>query len=201
MLLLFRLWLSQIDRTLIAQSLSLPISVDIVSMTSRLFNVGIIGYGMSAKVFHLPLISGIPELKLYAIVQRTPKPNDDAEKDHPEAKIFRSGEEMIRDKAVDVVLVLTTPTTHFDLTKFALESGKHGTWYWPLPNHYLIMAVVVEKPFTPTSKEAYELIAIAEKNQRLLTVYQSMSNKSKPESNVDRFQTEDGMPTSSLYQK
>ena len=31
----------------------------------------------------------------------------------------------------------------------------------------------MEKPFAPTSKEADELIAIAKKKQRLLTVYQS----------------------------
>lgn len=36
-----------------------------------------------------------------------------------------------------------------------------------------IYAVVVEKPFTPTSAEAEELIRIAKKKQRLLTVYQS----------------------------
>ena len=90
------------------------------------FNVGIIGYGMSAKVFHLPLISVIPEFKLHAIVQRSPKPGDDAEKDYPKVKIYRSGEEMIQDKAVDIVLVLTTPSTHYSLAKLALESGKHG---------------------------------------------------------------------------
>lgn len=33
--------------------------------------------------------------------------------------------------------------------------------------------MVVEKPFTPTSKEAYELVDIANKHNRLLTVYQN----------------------------
>ena len=33
--------------------------------------------------------------------------------------------------------------------------------------------VIVEKPFTPTSKECDELIAISKQHQRLLTVYQS----------------------------
>ncbi|MCJ1479728.1 hypothetical protein MMC13_008414 [Lambiella insularis] len=122
------------------------------------FNVGIIGYGMSAKVFHLPLLSIVPQLKLYAIVQRSAKQDDDAEKDFPDAKIYRSAEDMIKDKAVDVVLVLTVPQTHFQFAKLALESGKH---------------VVVEKPFTVTSKDADELISIARARQRLLTVYQN----------------------------
>ena len=34
--------------------------------------------------------------------------------------------------------------------------------------------VIVEKPFTPTSTEADELITIAKNQQRLLTVYHSM---------------------------
>ena len=39
---------------------------------------------------------------------------------------------------------------------------------------YLIcVAVVVEKPFTPTSKEADVLIALAKEKGKLITVYQS----------------------------
>jgi predicted dehydrogenase len=34
--------------------------------------------------------------------------------------------------------------------------------------------VVVEKPFTPTSKEADGLIALAKEKGKLITVYQSM---------------------------
>ena len=95
-------------------------------MGSHVYKCGIIGYGMSAKVFHIPLISVIPELEFYAVVQRTPRPDDDPRKHHPGVRVYRSSEELIRDDAVDVVLVLTTPNTHFDLAKMALESGKHG---------------------------------------------------------------------------
>ncbi|MCJ1256781.1 hypothetical protein MMC24_004605 [Lignoscripta atroalba] len=127
-------------------------------MAFKSYNVGVIGYGMSAKVFHIPLIEVVPELKLYAVVQRRPTDENDAEKDHPGIKSYRSTEEMVKDSALDAVVVTTTPETHFDLTKLALEHGKH---------------VIVEKPFTPTHKEAEELIAIAKKHQRLLTVYQN----------------------------
>ncbi len=97
-------------------------------------------------------------MNLFAIVQRNPKPEDDAEKDHPGIKSYRSAKEVVKDPAVDVVVVTTTPPTHFELCKLALEHGKH---------------VIVEKPFTPTSKEARQLINIAKKHQRLLTVYQN----------------------------
>lgn len=109
-------------------------------------------------MFHVPLIQITSDLKLYAVVQRNPKPNDDAEKDHPGIKSYRSSEEMVKDSAIDVVVVTTTPTSHFELGKLALEHGKH---------------VIVEKPFTPTSKEAGELIAIAKKHDRLISVYQN----------------------------
>ena len=100
----------------------------------------------------------IPELKLYAIVQRSPSPSDDAGKDHPGIKSYRSSEEMVSDSNIDAVVVTTAPTSHFELAKLALEHGKH---------------VIVEKPFTPSSKEAIELIAIAKQHERLLTVYQN----------------------------
>ena len=95
-------------------------------MSSGPYNVGVIGYGMSAKVFHIPLIEHIPELKLYAVVQRNPKPEDNAEKDHPGIKSYRSTEDMVKDDGLHVVVVTTVPDTHFELAKLALDSGKHG---------------------------------------------------------------------------
>lgn len=95
-------------------------------MASKSYNVGVIGYGMSAKVFHIPLITVVPYFKLYAVVQRSPKPNDDAEKDHPGIKSYRTTEEMVKDPTVDVVIVTTAPDLHLSLTKLALNAGKHG---------------------------------------------------------------------------
>lgn len=128
-------------------------------MASKLFNVAVVGYGLSAKVFHIPLILAVPEdLKLHGIVQRTPKPNDDASKDHPGIKSYRSVNEVYADPSVDIVVITSVPETHFDMCKASLEAGKH---------------VVVEKPFVPTAKEAQELIEIANKTGKLLTVYQN----------------------------
>ncbi|EED12943.1 NAD binding Rossmann fold oxidoreductase, putative [Talaromyces stipitatus ATCC 10500] len=127
-------------------------------MVTKTWNVGLIGYGFSAKIFHLPFIQSVPELKLYAIVQRNPTPENDAEKDHPGIKSYRSADELVKDANVDVIVITTPPDGHFELTKKALEAGKH---------------VVVEKPFVPTYKEAEELVAVAQKNNKLLAVYQN----------------------------
>ncbi|KAJ5908356.1 hypothetical protein N7495_001038 [Penicillium taxi] len=127
-------------------------------MASKTFNVGIIGYGFSAKIFHIPFVTQVPQLNLYAFVQRTPKPNDDAEKDYPGVKSYRTSEELVKDPAVDLVIVTTAPDSHYDLVKLALEAGKN---------------VVCEKPFTPTYKEAADLVSIAKKQNKLLAVYQN----------------------------
>ena len=97
----------------------------------KIYNVAIIGYGTSAKVFHIPLITVVPEFHLYAVVQRAPKLGDDAEKDHPGIKSYRSTEDMLEDSTVEVVVITTTPDTHYSLAKVALEHGKHGTKAMP----------------------------------------------------------------------
>ena len=95
-------------------------------MSRKNFNVGIIGYGLSAKIFHIPIITYVPQLNLYAIVQRSPRPDDDARRDQPGAKIYGSVDELVEDETVDVVVVTTPPDQHFSMTKLALEAGKHG---------------------------------------------------------------------------
>lgn len=128
-------------------------------MATKPHNVAVVGYGLSAKVFHLPFILALPsDFRLHGIVQRSPKPDDDASKDHPTAKLYRSVDEVYADPEVDIVVITSIPETHFDMCKAALEAGKH---------------VVVEKPFVPTSAEAQSLVDIASKSGKLLTVYQN----------------------------
>ncbi|KAI9818383.1 MAG: hypothetical protein M1827_000441 [Pycnora praestabilis] len=112
------------------------------AMTPKTYNVAVIGYGMSAKVFHIPLILALPsDFKLYAVVQRSPKANDDAAKDHPGIKTYRSSEEMVKDGKVDVVVVTTTPETHYDLTIQALSAGKHDR---RLDSDYLTLSHLIK---------------------------------------------------------
>ncbi|KAG9247231.1 hypothetical protein BJ878DRAFT_209929 [Calycina marina] len=127
-------------------------------MAAKTYNVGVIGYGLSAKVFHIPLIQVTTAFTLHSIVQRTPKPSDDAAKDHPSAIIYHSADALFADTAVDIIAITTTPDTHFAFTKAALEAGKH---------------VIVEKPFVPTSAEASTLIALSKSTGNLICVYQN----------------------------
>lgn len=125
---------------------------------SKKFNVGVIGYGLSAKVFHIPFINLTKVLVLHSIVQRSPKPGSSAAEDHPSIKHHTSVDPLFQDPAVDVVVITTPPNTHFELALSALRSGKH---------------VLTEKPFVPTSHEAFELAALAREKNLALCVYQN----------------------------
>ncbi|KAK0654736.1 hypothetical protein B0T16DRAFT_316504 [Cercophora newfieldiana] len=122
------------------------------------FNVGIIGYGLSAKVFHIPFIGLTPSLVLHSIVQRSPVPGNSAPEDFPSIKHFTNASELLSDPSVDIVVIGTPPNTHFTLARDALLAGKH---------------VLVEKPFVPTSAQAHELAALARQKNRIITVYQN----------------------------
>ncbi len=113
---------------------------------------------LSAKVFHIPFISLTEQLVLHAIVQRSPSADDSAPKDHPQIKHYTSVDSLLQDPEVDVVVVTTPPSSHFQLAKQSLLAGKH---------------VLVEKPFVPTSAEAEQLVALGREKQRVLCVYQN----------------------------
>jgi scyllo-inositol 2-dehydrogenase (NADP+) len=116
----------------------------------------IASFGMSGVVFQGPSLKILPNhFKIHKILERTK--NVSAER-YPEATIVRSYEEILNDPEVELIIVNTPDYLHFDMASQAIKAGKH---------------IVVEKPFTKTSNEARELIALAKKNGVIMTVYQS----------------------------
>ena len=114
--------------------------------------VGLIGYGAAARVFHAPFIEAVPRLKLRKVVERS---GDESRRRYPHVEVVRDADELLRDDRVALVVVTTPNASHFELARRSLLAGKH---------------VVVEKPFTNTSEEALELIELARRQGRLLTV-------------------------------
>ncbi|KAI0828770.1 NAD(P)-binding protein [Hypoxylon sp. FL0890] len=126
---------------------------------SKILNVGVIGYGMSANIFHIPFITTTPTLKLHSILQRNPSQSESsAPRDHPDVKHFTSLDLFLADGDLNVVVITTPPQTHFSFAQQALQAGKH---------------VLVEKPFVPTSAEADALINLSREKGRLICVYQN----------------------------
>ncbi len=116
---------------------------------------GVVGYGVAAQFMHLPFLVTNPQFELTTILQRQ---GDSAGEKYPSVKIVRSLEEMLKDEALELIVITTPNDSHFDYAKQALEAGKH---------------VVLEKPFTIHSDDARSLIAIAKEKNRVLSVYQN----------------------------
>ena len=125
-------------------------------------NIAIIGYGFSAKIFHIPFIEHNRDLTLHTIIQRNPTATNDAAADHPGVRVFRSTEEFYADAgasaAVRVVVVTTDHASHHFYCREAVERGKD---------------VVVEKPFTTRSEDAIELVQLGVQRGVSIFVYQS----------------------------
>ncbi len=121
-----------------------------------MIDVGLIGFGFAGRVFHAPIISAVPGLRLRAILQRS---GDDAARLYPQASIVRSLDELLAIADIKLVVVATPNVSHYPLAKACLLAGRD---------------VVVDKPFTPTYAEAAELVQLAQQRGRLLTVYQNL---------------------------
>ncbi|HAO08508.1 MAG TPA: oxidoreductase [Chryseobacterium sp.] len=121
----------------------------------QLVKVGLCAFGMSGKVFHAPFLKEHPGFFISAIVERN---KEESKEKYPEAKIYRSVEEMLENADIELVVVNTPVQTHFEYAKMALEAGKN---------------VVVEKPFTVNVAEAEELAKLAEEKKLFVSVYQN----------------------------
>jgi len=118
-------------------------------------NTALCSFGMSGLVFHSPFLSVNPQFNFYAVLERT---KNIAQEKYPGVKTYRTLEAMLADNLLELVIVNTPNYTHYEYVKKALEAGKH---------------VVVEKPFTVHFEEAQELIEIAKRENKILSVYQN----------------------------
>jgi predicted dehydrogenase len=74
---------------------------------------------------------------------------------YPSAETTRECERLFADPRLDAVVISTPVGTHYQFARAALEAGKH---------------VLLEKPLTPSVREAEELIALAERRGLTLMV-------------------------------
>ena len=118
----------------------------------RALNVGLVGFGFAGKVFHAPVIRAVAGLRLTTIVQRHGAPDPL----YSDVEFVRSVDDLLK-RPVDLVVVATPNTSHHPIAKQCLLAGRH---------------VVVDKPFTTTMAEAEELVELADRQRRVVTVYQ-----------------------------
>jgi scyllo-inositol 2-dehydrogenase (NADP+) len=122
----------------------------------KIINAAIIGFGNSGQTFLAPFIDANPGFDLKKISTSDPVKAAKAKNIYPNIEVVSDAEQIMNDESIELVLVGSPNTSHLSLTKAALLAGKH---------------VVVEKPFTITSADADELIALAKQQNRVLSVH------------------------------
>jgi len=113
-------------------------------------------FGMSGQVFHAPLITAHPGFQLVKVLERSGSGN--AMEQYPAVKSVCQMGDILADPDIELVVINTPEYTHYALAREALEAGKH---------------VIVEKAFTVTSREGKLLIELAQKQGRMLSVFQN----------------------------
>ncbi|MES2525500.1 MAG: oxidoreductase [Bdellovibrionota bacterium] len=119
-----------------------------------MIRVGIIGFGLSGRVFHAPFFKSLPEYQVTRVLSSS------AGKVHehlPGVKVVKTLPEILQDD-VDLIINCAPNDYHYSYTAEALKAGKH---------------VVVEKPFVNTVTDGEKLIQIAKENGKILTVFQN----------------------------
>jgi predicted dehydrogenase len=114
---------------------------------------GVIGYGYWGPNIVRNLMN-LEGAEVRAIADNHSGAQARARKAYPGVRVTSSAKEIISSSDVDAVAIVSPVWTHYELTKTALENGKH---------------VFVEKPFTSTAAEGEELVNLAQqKNLKIM---------------------------------
>jgi len=125
----------------------------------RPIRTGVVGFGVSGRVFHTPFLDADESYSLDVIVTGAPTRAAEAAQRYPGATVLSSVEELLeRADDLDLVVIGTPPATHAQIASAALDAG---------------LDVVVDKPFTVTSAEGRSLIERAERLERRIAVFQN----------------------------
>ena len=127
--------------------------------TTSPIRTGIIGFGLSGRVFHAPFLRTNPAFRLDLIATANADRAAEAKSHHPDAEIVGSPAELLeRAGDLDLVVLASPAHTHAEQAIAAFEAGAH---------------VVIDKPFVPTVLDAKNLIAKSEEAGKMLAVFQN----------------------------
>lgn len=115
----------------------------------------LLSFGMYGKVFHAPFIQVHPGFQLAGAWERSKQTIAES---YPGVTSYPSLEALLADDSIELVIVNTPTSTHYEYAKKALLAGKD---------------IIVEKAFTTTVAEAVELKNLAEQLNKKISVYQN----------------------------
>src|SRR5213596_2837207 len=119
-----------------------------------MIRVGVIGYGYWGPnvVRNLRSLDGC---QVGGVCDQSPAALKRVNQTYPDLPVTTKPSELLISTEIDAIAVVTPVCAHFDLAKAALENGKH---------------VFMEKPFTSTTRQAEELIELAERKSLRIMV-------------------------------
>ncbi len=119
-----------------------------------MIRVGVVGYGYWGPNL-ARAVAETDTAVVEAIADFSAAARERAFRRHPSARLMANWEDLVRDPAVDAVLIATPVATHFDIAMAALKAGKH---------------VLVEKPMAESVSKAALLVDEAAARRRVLMV-------------------------------
>jgi len=118
-----------------------------------MINVGVIGAGTVAQLMHFPTLSNLPDLfKIAAVSDLSPSLTKYISSKY-NARGFSSPFDMINDREIDAIFVLSPDQYHAEYAKAAITANKH---------------VFIEKPVTLCPQELQELINLEKQHTGLV---------------------------------
>jgi predicted dehydrogenase len=120
----------------------------------KVINIGIIGCGNWGRNY-VRNFAQIPGVKLMTCCDINHKTLLAIRERYPLVKLTKNYRDIASDPKIDAVVIATPPGNHYSIARACLLRGKH---------------VLVEKPFTLSSEEGYQLVDIAEKTGKALMV-------------------------------
>jgi len=111
-------------------------------------NVGLIGLGRMGRVYGAYLAERVPGARLTAVADRNPGVARSFGSEYDVPKTYESHHDLLDDKDIQAVVIVTSTSTHQEVVVDAARSGK---------------AVFCEKPISLTVEGAREMIAAVER--------------------------------------
>jgi predicted dehydrogenase len=116
--------------------------------------IAVIGYGYWGPNLVRNFLK-VDDCEVVAISDANRKRLEHARRLHPHLETASSGIDLVKRPDIDAIVIVTPVSTHYELAVAAVRAGKH---------------VLVTKPLTRTAAQAEELIALAERQKRVLLV-------------------------------
>ena len=119
--------------------------------------IGLVGFGHGGRFFHAPLIASLPGVTFAGVVTRSPERRQLLANEYPGVPAWDSLGQLV-EAGVDLLVISTPLHGRPELVMQAIELG---------------VPVVSDKPFAADTAQAEQLVAAAQRQNVLLSVYQN----------------------------